>query len=116
VRAAELEEHLKVARREEFRAEDLTARPWDVVHKAIPRDADAGLLWEARERALDCLRRLDKGDVELTEERFHERYAAAQARADDLDVWLGIFDELAPLEQNLANMDERHPLYEQFVS
>jgi hypothetical protein len=42
--------------------------------------------------------------------------AAAKARMAVLDRWMDIFDQLAPLEQDLANLDEKQVLYEELVN
>jgi hypothetical protein len=73
------------------------------------------LLVNARSMVRNCLRRLDEGDVDrLTLERFNEWYAAAQARADELEARLEILRDAAlaqPLETLIEiNYDiDKHP-------
>jgi hypothetical protein len=98
-RAKELSARLDIVRQEEFAVEDgqaVTARPWDIVHMAIPSEADAELLASARGIVDNCLRRLDEGDVSgLNGERFDEWYKAAVAKVGELDARLEVLERAA---------------------
>jgi hypothetical protein len=108
-----------------FSRETIEVDPWTAVYLPIPglnQGAHYDLISEAQKWAMD-LKQYAAEDGSLSQplikllQNSLELSAAAETRIVVLGKWQEIFDELAPLEQNLANMNpDNDPQYENFFN